>query len=138
MNSQPSQQARSANMHLSFMQWYLFDRPGEILQMYMEYAQAFGEMFAIVFLLKTLFSPWKSIRDDYPDKGFNLTAILETWSLNATTRAIGAAIRLATIIVGILLQIALFVGFLAYLIFWIAFPLVCIVGIPVFLLLIAR
>ena len=130
--------AKNASKRLSFFGWYLLDRPREIIAMYVSYAEAFSEMFAIVFLLKTLFSPWKSIRDDYPDNGFNFTAILETWSMNVTTRSIGAVIRLATIVAGIALQLGLFAAFAFYLLVWITFPLLLIAGLPLFFVLISR
>ncbi|HVW67044.1 MAG TPA: hypothetical protein VHA78_04945 [Candidatus Peribacteraceae bacterium] len=136
MNTTTRQTAEFSFKRTSFLGWYFLDRPKEIVGTYAAYTRAFGEMFAIVFLLKTLFSPWKSIRDNYPDKGFNLTAILETWSMNVTTRSIGAAIRLATILAGIILQIALCTLFIAYLIAWLLFPLLLVCGIPLFLYLI--
>lgn len=104
--------------------WYFFRHPKRIFGDYMEYAIAFRESFSILFLLKTLFAPWKSIKDVYPQKGFNLQAIAETFFVNFTTRGIGAVIRISAIIAGLFIQIGLLAGFLLYLIWWIAFPLV--------------
>ncbi len=116
--------------HLPFLQWYLLVRPKEIVGLYIDYAYAFAEVFAIFFLLKTLFSPWKSIKDEYPTKGFNFTLILETWSMNVTTRVIGAIVRLAVIVFGIAVQIALLIVFIIYLLGWILFPLLFVTAIP--------
>lgn len=104
------------------LSWYFRDHPIRIIRRYREYALAFSESFSILFLLKTLFSPWKSIKDSYPAKGFNWQAIVETLFLNMTTRGIGAVIRLSAIITGLLIQIGLFVGFLLYLVWWMLFP----------------
>lgn len=103
--------------------WYYRDHPMRILRSYSEYALAFRESFSILFLLKTLFSPWKSIKDSYSIKGLNMQAILEVLFLNITTRGIGAIIRLSAIITGLVIQIVLLVGFLLYLILWLLFPI---------------
>lgn len=113
-----------------FLRWYLVQRPGKIVREYVAYAAAFGSMFSIIFLLKTLFAPWKSIRDSYPTKGFDLTAILQTLTLNITARAIGCIIRLGALVFGALLQAALFAGFSLYILLWLVFPLVAFLAIP--------
>ena len=113
-----------------FVTWYLQRRPMEITRAYLSYASAFGAMFSFIFLLKTLFAPWKSIRDDYPTKGFNLTAIMEAFTLNVTARGIGFVIRIVAIIVGLLLQIALIAGFSIYLLLWMLFPIIFVFSLP--------
>lgn len=113
-----------------FLRWYLFQRPGEIARAYAQYARAFGSMFSIIFLLKTLFSPWKSIRDAYPSKGFDLSAIMQTFTLNVTTRSIGCIIRLSALIFGVCLQIALCAGFALYIFLWVMFPILAVIAIP--------
>jgi hypothetical protein len=102
--------------------WYFVRHPKRIVHLYQAYASAFAEVFSFVFLLKTLFAPWKNIKDAYPKKGFNLQAILESWSLNLTTRAIGMVIRICTMFMGLLAQVVLLVGFITYLLIWLTFP----------------
>ncbi len=114
----------------TFIAWYYGDHPGRIIRSYLQYAGAFGESFSMFFLLKTLFEPWKSIKDNYPDKGFNMQAILETLFLNMTTRGIGAFIRLSAILTGLLIQLSLLAGFLLWLAVWMAFPLIVVIGLP--------
>lgn len=104
--------------------WYFFRHPKKICGIYIEYAKAFRESFSILFLLKTLLAPWKSIKDVYPQKGFNLQAIVETFFVNFTTRGIGAVIRLSAIIAGLCIQIGLLAGFLLYFCWWILFPFI--------------
>jgi hypothetical protein len=106
-----------------FIRWYFASRPAEIIHGYISYARAFNELFSFAFLLKTLLSPWKSIRDEYPSKGFNLEGILETFFLNITARGIGLVIRVIAMFVGLLVQAALIAGFGLYLALWMAFPL---------------
>jgi hypothetical protein len=113
-----------------FLSWYFSQRPREIIRRYKEYAGAFGDAFAFKFMMKTLFSPWKSITDEYPQKGFNLEAIASTFFLNLTSRLIGFVFRSAAILTGVFIQIALFTGYAVYLIIWVFFPLVVIIAIP--------
>lgn len=116
----------------SFVTWYLFERPAEIAMNYARYASAFSESFSLWFMLKTLVSPWKSITDDYPDKGFNLEQILETFFLNMTSRMMGMIIRACAIVAGIAIQAILFAGFALYFAAWVFFPLI-VIGVLVFL-----
>lgn len=117
----------------AFVRWYAGRRPREIVASYLEYAGAFGEAFAILFMLKTLVAPWKSITDEYPSKGFNLEAIVATFFLNLTSRAIGFVIRVSAIVMGLLIQIGLAIGFVAYLALWLAYPVLLLFAVPFFL-----
>jgi len=115
------------------LRWYFIGHVKIIVHCYFLYAGAFRESFSMLFLLKTLFSPWKSIKNDYPQKGFNVQAMIESFFLNATTRGIGALIRLGAILAGLVLQVVLLVGFTAYLAWWIVFPVV-LLALPFYLI----
>lgn len=117
----------------AFVRWYYLEMPLAIIKAYRDYALAFMEMFAFAFLLKTLFSPWKRILDAYPSKGFDLSAIAQTFTLNCTTRAIGAVIRLSSIALGIVVEVLCLLAFIAWLAFWLAYPLLLVFGIPALL-----
>jgi hypothetical protein len=119
----------SVNVLPLFLGWYFVNRPLAILRRYFQYADATMEAFSFVFLLKTLFDPWKRIADAYPKNMFDFAAIAETFTLNMMTRCIGAVIRLTAILTGIVFQIALLAGFLIYLVLWIAFPVLIIAGV---------
>lgn len=129
--------ARQSDTHVvrAFALWYAGERPREIAASYLRYAGAFGESFSIRFLLKTLFSPWKSITDDYPSKGLNIEAIVSTFFLNITSRVIGFVFRVATIILGFCIQVALLCGFSAYLLLWMLYPLLLVLAIPILITL---
>lgn len=106
-----------------FLRWHFGTRPKHIVKSYFAYASAFAGVFSFAYLLRTLFSPWKAIADAYPSKGFNLAEIGSVFALNMTARGIGAFIRLGTIVFGIIAQAGCAVFFAAYLVAWIAFPL---------------
>lgn len=114
----------------TFVRWYIVKKPTRIVQTYITYAKTTSEMFSIIFLLRTLFSPWKNIKDAYPTKGFNLRVIAETLTLNMTTRIIGAIIRLGAIVLGVVVQILLLAGFAAYLAVWMLYPFFLIIALP--------
>ena len=106
----------------SFLPWYFFEEPRRIVQTYFAYAKAFMEVISIKFLLLTLISPWKSIKDEYSTKGFNLTAFLQSVTLNITSRVIGFLFRIVALSIGIVIQLILIVIFSAYLALWFAYP----------------
>ena len=107
----------------AFMRWYFKERPLEVLRGYFSYADAFNELFSFAFLLKTLVSPWKNIRDEYPTKGLNIEAMMQTFFLNLTARGIGLVIRIIAMLTGIVVQATLLVSFALYVVLWMTFPI---------------
>jgi len=118
----------------SFLSWYMVEVPYHIVRGYILYAKAFMEIFSIIFLLRTLFSPWKSITDPYPDNKLNLGAIAYTFSLNCTTRAVGFVVRIIAIAFSLSMQIILITMFSVSLLFWLLFPIIFVYGIGFLLL----
>ncbi len=133
MTMDGSPQMRATRLVPLAVGWYFGGHLKRVFRTYKEYATAFRESFAMLFLLKTLLSPWKSIKDSYPQKGFNFQAFAETFFLNFTTRGIGAFIRLSAIIAGLAIQIGLLAGFIAYVLWWIVFPLV-LIALPLYMI----
>jgi hypothetical protein len=117
-----------AGLASHFLRWYWMERPAEIVRLYLRYASAFGSMFSILFLLKTFAAPWKSIKDSYPKNKFSVEAILETLTLNVTARVIGMIVRTGAMCTGLIIQILLFVGFAAYALAWVLFPIFVFAG----------
>lgn len=105
-----------------FITWYVVEVPLGILRMYRAYARAIGEIISVPFLLRTLFSLWKGIADDYPQKGFDVEQYFGTFCLNTFSRLIGCMIRLVTIVLGVGLQVLCFALFAIVLLAWIAYP----------------
>ncbi len=122
---------RDTSLHLLplFLRWYWVERPAALTKGYMRYARALGSVFSFIYLIKTFFAPWKSIRDVYPRRGFNMQQILETLTLNLTARVIGAIVRFCALIGGVLVQAVAFFCFAAYLLLWISLPFLIVGGI---------
>ena len=110
----------------SFLPWYLGLAPKQICKRCGEYASALAEIFAFVFLLKTLLSPWKAIRGEFPKRGFNISLMSQAIILDITSRVIGMLIRLGLMFIGLCMEIVLFAGTAVLLIIWYGFPVVLI------------
>jgi len=109
--------------------WYFGTVPKRIVRGYWEYARAFSEIFSVWFLVKTLLKPWKSITDKYPDRGLNIALFAQAFTLNCTSRVIGMLFRLTALVFEIVSQVALLVGFIVFLLFWLTFPLLLLLDI---------
>ena len=105
-----------------FIRWYIFDQPSKILRKYLEYLRACIEIFSFVFLVRTLFSPWRQIADPYQKRGFNLNYFLQTLTMNTVSRTIGFLFRSVTLFIGLGFVVALTFGFALFYLAWLAFP----------------
>lgn len=109
----------------AFPAWYLWKKPLKIVLTTLKYMGAFAEIFSFLFLLRTMFAPWKSITEHYAVRGINLELFMQAFTLNATSRVIGAVIRLFAIALGLVVQIIIASIGIGLLIVWYAFPLLC-------------
>ncbi len=114
---------------LLVLRWYCLQEPYAILIGYLRYARALQEIIPFLFLLATLFSPWKNIREKKKGHGFNLNDFIGRLTLNLFSRVVGAVVRVFTIIFGVITQIFLLALFLAYFAFWITYPVAALAGI---------
>lgn len=105
-----------------FVLWYVFEVPVGIVRTYAAYARALGEIFSFRFLLRTLFSLWKGIADEYPGQGIHIEEILATFCLNTISRVIGCIFRTFAVILGISVQLLCGTLFIIALVTWIAYP----------------
>jgi len=112
-----------------FLPWYFLHVPKVIIRTYVGYVRAFAKIFSILFLLRTLISPWKSIADRYPENMLQLLQVFKVWTLNCTARGVGLVIRTATILVALIIQVLLLAVFVTVLCIWVAFPLLALLGI---------
>jgi hypothetical protein len=107
--------------------WQFYEMPKFLLGIWKNYILFASNYFSLPVLLKSLFSPWRKYRWDYP-KGINVTGFLNTLISNSFSRFMGALMRILLIVCGILFQIfVLAVGLLVFL-FWILVPFIIIAG----------
>ena len=110
-----------------FVKWYIIEIPIKIVYQLYKYIIALTKIYSFVFLLKTLFSPWKNQVYSYPQKGFDFSLIFQTWTYNMIARIVGAIIRLATMFIGIFVIILTMFFGISILILWLLYPVLFIV-----------
>ncbi|OGJ57082.1 hypothetical protein A3H22_03720 [Candidatus Peribacteria bacterium RIFCSPLOWO2_12_FULL_55_15] len=107
-----------------FILWYVWEMPAGIVRMYAAYALALGEIFSFRFLLRTLFSIWKGISEEYSTKkGIHIDQIFGTFCLNTFSRVIGGIFRILAILLGISVQLLCLTLFIIAIVAWIAYPI---------------
>ena len=112
--------------------WYYGKRPAAILKGSAAYLSTCAEIFSFIFLLKTLLSPWKAIRDT-GSKRRGLSLLAESVVFNATSRGAGCVVRLITLVFGLIGECAIAAICLGYFLLWITFPVLLLWGILVLL-----
>jgi len=108
-----------------FLEWYFVDQSLLILKAWKNYLRFNFEYFSIPLLLKTFFSPWRRYAWSY-GRGFNFKRYLDALVSNAIFRVLGAVLRLFLIIIGTILEIAVFLAGMVIFIFWIFLPFIII------------
>ncbi len=109
-------------MIVTFLSWYYLEAPIAIVRGTISYIVAVAKIVPFGFLLLTLLSPWKNIVDRTPMRGIDLNRIMEKLSLGLLARAVGLVVRIITIALGLIVEIAIISISMAYLALWLAFP----------------
>lgn len=113
------------NILISYLIWYFFDIPKEILKGWKNFLIFNLNYFSLPSLFKTFFSHWRQYKWSY-GRGFDISRYLEAFFSNLISRVLGAIMRTVLILIGILSEILIFL--LGTIIFFIWFFL------PIFLL----
>lgn len=111
------------------VKWYFFEMPLAILQNTFEYMKSFSFIFSFIFLLKTFVSPWKNQLYAYPSKGLDIQKILEAFVSNVISRLVGMTMRFVVIVVGLFVEMVIFVGGSLLFVIWIGSPIFFVVSI---------
>jgi hypothetical protein len=77
--------------------------------------------FSIPLLLRTLFSPWKRMHEEYSRGGFE--DFMGMLVVNIMTRVVGFLTRIFVLLIGFVLLISFAIGFLVWSITWLLLPL---------------
>ncbi len=85
--------------------------------------RAIGNYFSLAPLATSLFAPWRRVREPYRP-GSTISGYLWTLAENFVSRLVGAAVRLIVISAGLLAAAAAIAVRAAYVLIWMAFPLV--------------
>lgn len=115
------------NIFVEWFFWHFYEMPVFLLEVWKNYILFALNYFSLPLLLKSLFAPWRKYRWVYP-KGFNVGEFFSTLISNAFSRILGALMRIALIILGILFQIFVLLAGLVCFLVWILIPFIIISG----------
>jgi hypothetical protein len=107
-----------------FLKWYFFEIPMQILQQTYKYVLVLSKVYSFVFLLSTIFAPWKGQLYEYPQKGFDISLIFKVWTSNMISRVVGAIMRIFTVIVGFIMIIIVIIFGIIFLLLWLTYPII--------------
>lgn len=107
--------------------WQFYEMPSFLFQVWKNYLMFATNYFSVPLLLKTFFSPWRRYNWRYP-KGFDLQEFFNTLVSNTFSRFLGALMRTVLIIIGIFLQIFVFVAGIIVLALWMLMPILILMG----------
>lgn len=110
-----------------YLDWYLRDQPKLIFKIWKNFLKFNLEYFSVPLLIKTFFSPWRKYTWSY-GRGFDSKRYLEAFLSNSISRVLGAILRFFLILIGVFLEILIFVIGLTVLIGWILLPLILLGG----------
>jgi hypothetical protein len=110
------------NLFSQWLFWHFFEAPRGILRAWRNYLKFYLEYFSVLFLLRTLFSPWRKYQWSY-GRGFDIGRYFEVFFSNLISRILGATLRIFLIMIGILVEI--FIIFLGTILFlgWLILPI---------------
>ncbi|MFA6190032.1 MAG: hypothetical protein WC711_00760 [Candidatus Staskawiczbacteria bacterium] len=119
--------SQKKNIFIIWLKWHFLEVPKFLLEVWQNYVLFVLNYFSLPTLLKSLFSPWRRYRWNYP-KGFQIGEIAGTFLSNVFSRFLGFLMRIVLIVLGILLQVfVIFLGAVIFL-FWILVPIIILVG----------
>ena len=119
--------AKNQNIIIQWLCWQFFDVPRDILKTWRNFLLFNLNYFSILLLLKTLFSPWRKYRWEYP-KGFDIGKYFEVFTSNLISRIMGTIMRVMLIFIGVLVEF--FIILLGIIVFfsWLILPIFLILG----------
>lgn len=109
-----------------FIYWYFVRVPRNIVQAWANFLKFNLEFFSIPLLLKTFFAHWRQYKWNYP-RGFYASKYLEVFFSNLISRTLGAIMRTILIIIGLAVEIIIFVIGAAIFIAWLGLPIILII-----------
>ncbi len=119
--------SQKQNIFFQWISWQFFDVPKNILKAWKNFLKFNLNYFSVIFLLKTLFSPWRRYKMSY-GKGFDIGRYVEVFFSNLLFRILGAVMRSFLIIIGLLVEVLIiFVG-IALFFSWLILPAILIFG----------
>lgn len=116
-----------ANIFFQYLAWQFVDVPRGIMGGWRNCLQFNLNHWSVPMLLRTWFSPWRQYRSSY-GRGFSFTRYFEAFTFNMTSRILGAIMRTVFIVLGVIMEAAVFLGGGVVLISWLILPFLLLSG----------
>lgn len=117
-------------IHPNFIRWFFAENPRRLFQILGNFLLWGWHFFSIGYFAPRIFSPWHRDITGY-GRGFDLRRFFHALGWNLISRVIGAVLRIAVMIAGLLVEFALLAAGSLALVIWYALPLL----IPAFLVM---
>jgi len=118
---------QSNSIIIGWVKWHFAEVPASLLKAWKNYLDFSSNYFSVDLLLKTFFSPWRRYRWEYP-KNFDIFGFFSTAVSNFFSRILGAIMRIALVITGIVCEIFVVVAGLFVILLWYLVPLIIVSG----------
>jgi len=113
---------------LKYFQWHFFEATWNLVRAWGNILWFNYNFFSLGILLRTYFSPWRRISWDY-GRGFSIGRFVNVLTSNLTSRFLGAIMRSFLIVMGVIVQLILFVLALFTFAFWLFLPAIIMLSI---------
>jgi hypothetical protein len=117
----------SRNIFIKYLAWHFFDTPKGIFRAWQNCLKFNLNHWSVPLLFKTWFSPWRRYKYSY-GRGFSFSKYFEVFTFNMTSRFIGAIMRSVLIIMGLLMEVLVFLSGAAVLLTWLILPFLLFFG----------
>src|SRR5579863_10500722 len=115
------------NIFAVWFSWQFYEVPVFLLAVWKNYLKFAENYFSVVFLAKTLFSPWRKYNWKYP-KGLDVYGFFLSLTSNIFSRFLGFLLRVVLIAAGIIFYAAVFLAGLAVIVLWVGTPFLIVFG----------
>ena len=115
-------------LFIQYLTWHFFDVPKEILRAWKNFLYFNFNYFSVPDLLKTYFSYWRGYYYPY-EKKWDLMRWLEAFVFNnIMSRTVGVMFRTVFIVIGVALEISIFLGGIIIFIGWFLLPFLLLIA----------
>jgi hypothetical protein len=115
------------NIFILWLSWQFYEVPKFLLEVWQNYILFALNYFSLPLLFKSLISPWRRYRWNYP-KIFDVGEFFSTLISNIFSRFLGFLMRIVLICVGVLFQAFVILAGLVIFLLWILLPIIIIAG----------
>lgn len=125
----------STNLTLNFISWWYKKAGNNLFAFLSHFFVYIFDLFSVKACFATLFAPWK--RDKLSYEGLSLREAFQVWTLNLSSRFIGAIIKVFTIITFLVVSFSCAIISIILIFVWLFYPvfaaLLIIYGIGMFI-----